>query len=220
MGSQLGKRGLGSPPLQGRKSTIALLTNLTGWYMMPTEPIMSCQSKQQRIEQFERLCRERGLPLTTQRRTVFELICDRRDHPTADQIYGQVRRRLPAISRTTVYRILENLVELGVIARICHPGSAGRFDPKIRRHHHLVCVHCETIIDLELPRLNRLALPDVSGHGFEIRDYHIHFRGTCSRCRNRVAAEQRRRGETGGHCDRSSARAKFAHIAGRRKSRP
>jgi Fur family peroxide stress response transcriptional regulator len=143
------------------------------------------------IEQFERLCREQRLPVTTQRRAVFEAIIGRKDHPTADQIYDEVRERLPSISRTTVYRILDGLVQLGLITKICHPGSAARFDPKTHQHHHLVCLRCDTIIDLEEKRLNRLTWPDVRKHGFEIRDYHIHFRGICARCRDALSANRK-----------------------------
>lgn len=144
---------------------------------------MAKQSKKQRIEQFERTCRERGWPVTAQRRTILENILDREDHPTADQVYDQVRKLLPTISRTTVYRILDGFVELGIITKICHPGSAARFDPKTDQHHHLVCLCCNNIIDLEEKRLNKLLWPDVRRHGFEIRDYHIHFRGVCAACR-------------------------------------
>jgi Fur family peroxide stress response transcriptional regulator len=144
---------------------------------------MTCESKQDRMGQFERVCREHGLPVTTQRKTIFEMIVGRKDHPTADQVYGQVRRRIHTISRTTVYRILDTFVALGLITKICHHGSAARFDPRIHQHHHLVCLHCESVIDLDEKRLNDVAWPDVRGHGFEIRDYHIHFRGVCAACR-------------------------------------
>jgi len=138
---------------------------------------------QQRIEHFERTCRARRLPVTIQRRTVFEAIVDRHDHPTADQIYAQIRGRLPGISRATVYRILDTFVELGLITRICHLGSAARFDPKIHQHHHLVCMECERIIDVEDARMDRVPWPDVGACGFEIRDCHVHFRGLCADCR-------------------------------------
>ncbi len=152
---------------------------------------MTPDARRQRIEQFERTCRKRGLPLTTQRRTIFEMILDREDHPTADQVYEQARRRIHSISRTTVYRILDTFIELGLITKVCHPGSAARFDPKTERHHHLICLRCEGVIDLEGVALNAVAWPDVRRYGFEIRDYHIHFRGICSRCRRAAAANQR-----------------------------
>lgn len=139
-------------------------------------------SKQERLEQFERVCRGHGLPMTIQRRAVFEAVLEREDHPTADQVYDAIRSRAGGISRTTVYRILDMFVRLGLITKICHHGSAARFDPRIRQHHHLVCMHCEKIIDIEEERLDGIAWPDVGRSGFEIKNYHIHFRGVCADC--------------------------------------
>jgi Fur family peroxide stress response transcriptional regulator len=122
-----------------------------------------------------------------QRRAVFEAILEREDHPTADQVYDIVRADAPEIARMTVYRILGTLVRIGLVAKTCHPGSSARFDPKIRQHHHLVCLDCNGIIDLEDERLNNVPRPDVRRLGFEITDYHIHFRGRCAACRQKLA---------------------------------
>jgi len=118
-----------------------------------------------------------------QRRAVFAAVLERTDHPSADELYAAVRAQLPEISRMTVYRILGTFVTLGLLRKTCHPGSVARFDPKIHQHHHLVCVQCEGIIDLEEERLNQVAWPDVKQLGFEIQEYHIHFRGRCAACR-------------------------------------
>jgi Fur family peroxide stress response transcriptional regulator len=107
--------------------------------------------RRDRLQGFERLCREHGLALTVQRREVFAAMLERRDHPTAEQIYAKVKGRVPGVSRTTVYRVLETLVGAGVITKACHPGAAARYDPLTRRHHHLVCLHCEKVVDLEDP---------------------------------------------------------------------
>ena len=147
---------------------------------------MTQAEKQRRLERFETAHREGGLPVTMQRRAVFEAILDRRDHPTADQVFHVLHPRLPQLSRMTVYRILGTLVSLGLLSKICHPGSSARFDPKLHQHHHLVCLDCGDIIDLEDMRLNKLPWPDVGRHGFQIEDYHIHFRGRCARCRQRA----------------------------------
>lgn len=149
---------------------------------------MTLAEKQQRTERFETAHRESGLPVTIQRRAVFEAILDRRDHPTADQVFHAVHPRLPQISRMTVYRILGTLVSLGLLSKTCHPGSSARFDPKLHQHHHLVCLDCGDIIDVEDARLNKLPWPDVGRHGFQIEDYHINFRGRCARCRQSAKA--------------------------------
>lgn len=150
---------------------------------------MTQDARRKRIELFERLCRERGLPITTQRRVILEEILGRTDHPTADQIYDTLKDCLHGLSRTTVYRILDTLVHFGIITKACHHGSAARFDPKIRQHHHLICMTCETIIDVEAGHSDRVTWPNVRGLGFEIRDYLIHFRGMCDKCRRAKAAE-------------------------------
>ena len=73
---------------------------------------MTPAERQRRIERFETAHRESGLPVTMQRRAVFEVIMDRRDHPTADQVFHALHPRLPQLSRMTVYRILGTLVSL------------------------------------------------------------------------------------------------------------
>jgi Fur family transcriptional regulator, peroxide stress response regulator len=153
---------------------------------------MSPPDKQQRLDRFLAAHRERGLPVTIQRRAVFEAILDRQDHPTAEQLYRAVRQGLPQISRMTVHRILSTFVSLGLVAKTCHPGSAARFDPKMRQHHHLVCLDCGTIIDVEDPRLNKIPWPKVNPREFTIQDYHVHFRGRCARCRQEARVPQRR----------------------------
>ena len=149
---------------------------------------MSLAGKQQRMDRFFAAHRESGLPVTTQRRAVFEAILDRTDHPTAEQLYREVRGQLPQISRMTVHRILGAFVSLGLVAKTCHPGSAARFDPRVSQHHHLVCLDCGRILDVEDPRLNRLPWPEVDPQEFQIQDCLVHFRGRCARCRQNTDA--------------------------------
>jgi Fur family transcriptional regulator, peroxide stress response regulator len=151
---------------------------------------MSPVDKRQRMDHFFATHREGGLPVTTQRRGVFEAILARTDHPTAEQLYQAVRVQLPQISRMTVHRILNTFVSLGVVAKTCHPGSVARFDPKLRQHHHLVCLSCGRIIDVEDPRLNRIPWPKISRKEFQIEDYHVNFHGRCSDCCERLPARQ------------------------------
>ena len=140
-------------------------------------------AKQVRLRQFRDFCRDNGLPFTAQRGAVLEAALERGDHPSADQVFAAVAKNMPAISRTTVYRTLETLVRIGMIARICHPGSIARYDPRTDAHHHLVCQHCDAVIDITDERLDSIRVPNVSAHGFEIRDFRVQFRGTCKRCR-------------------------------------
>ncbi len=139
----------------------------------------------QRLQQFEALCRQRGLPLTVQRREIMKAILERDDHPSADQVYESVKDRLAGLSRTTVYRVLDTLVELGVIRRLHHPGTSVRFDGKIHRHHHLICRKCGGVLDFEASSLDGLRVPPGVREGFTIEDYSVHFTGLCRNCLRR-----------------------------------
>jgi len=153
---------------------------------------MTVAEKQLRNAAFIDAHRQKGLPVTAQRQAVFEAILERHDHPTAEQVYQVVRESLPQISRMTVHRILGTFVSLGLVTKTCHPGSATRYDPKLHQHHHLVCLDCGRIIDVEDPRLNRIPWPKVNAKDFQIEDYLVHFRGRCARCLQQSRVRQRK----------------------------
>jgi len=148
--------------------------------------------KQRRMDHFFAAHRQAGLPVTTQRRSVFEVILTREDHPTTEQLYRAARDQLPQISRMTVHRILGTFVSLGLVGETCHPGSAARFDAKLHQHHHLVCLDCGRIIDVEDPRLNSIPWPNVDPTEFRIEDYRVHFRGRCADCARKPSVRKRR----------------------------
>jgi Fe2+ or Zn2+ uptake regulation protein len=144
-----------------------------------------------RLGAAEEALREHGLPLTIQRRRLLEGFLGRKDHPSAETLYREIGPSLPGLSRATVYRTLEKLVEFGLAARLGHPGSQARYDPHVERHHHLVCDGCGAVCDYDSPKLDRLPLPEADT-GFEVSDYTVQFRGLCAACRARNSARARR----------------------------
>jgi Fur family peroxide stress response transcriptional regulator len=163
-------------------------------------------------QRFEAACRAHGLPVTVQRRRIFEALVGRTDHPTPDQVYAAVQDTLPGVSRTTVYRVLDTLVRVGVLARASSPGAASRVDPRTARHHHLVCERCERLFDVDEDAVpHRIRPPDVRRSGFAIHGYSIYFTGLCAACQrqgtdgrasrrpaaSRARAGPRRRGARG-----------------------
>jgi Fur family peroxide stress response transcriptional regulator len=130
----------------------------------------------------EEKCRKRGLPVTIQRRAVLEEILGRKDHPTADQVLEALSHRHGGVSRATVYRALDTLVELGFVRRMAHADAVARFDPVTDRHHHLVCDRCGKVLDLSDDSVGRIVMPK-SPPGFSVRDYTVYFTGICSSCR-------------------------------------
>jgi Fur family peroxide stress response transcriptional regulator len=148
-----------------------------------------------RSRRFEAACRAHGLAVTVQRRRIFEALADRTDHPTPDQVYAAVKDTLPGVSRTTVYRVLDTLVRVGVVSKASSPGAASRVDPRTSRHHHLVCQRCDRLFDLDEDAVeHRVRTPDVRRRGFAIRGYSIYFTGLCAACRDAATAVRPRRG--------------------------
>jgi Fur family transcriptional regulator, peroxide stress response regulator len=147
-------------------------------------------ARQRRLDELARICRERGLRCTVQRRAILEAVLELDNHPTAEQVYEVVLPRLPGVSKTTVYRTLESLSRLGVISKACHPGAAARFDGRTELHHHLICLSCDAVVDISDERLDALVVPDTSGFGFEVTDFKVQLRGHCRRCRERKRREE------------------------------
>jgi len=137
----------------------------------------------QHLAAIEAQCRRRGVRLTVQRRAVLRAVLERSDHPTADQIFDAITRQMPGVSKTTVYRVLDALVELGLIGRLYHTGTPARFDRTTSRHHHLICMRCSKVIDLEPASDEKLPVAGEAPDGFEVEQFSVNFFGTCGRCR-------------------------------------
>lgn len=151
-----------------------------------------------RFARLDEACRKRGIPLTVQRRSVFAAVLARSDHPTAEQVFQDIQADVPGISRTTVYRALDTLVEMGLVRKASHLGAAARFDPNTERHHHIVCRKCETVVDLSTRALDGLSIPDLRKQGFIVDDYSVHFTGLCRECSARGVAGGRKRKRASG----------------------
>jgi len=119
---------------------------------------------------------------TRQRQVVLEELQAATCHPTADELYQTVRRRLPKISLATVYRNLDLLRGQGHILRLEIPGAQWRFDGTTQQHHHIRCVQCGRIADIWLdhapPPLDRVR--EVTD--FEVIDQRVDFTGRCPEC--------------------------------------
>ena len=122
-----------------------------------------------------------NLRMTRQRKVILEELRKVKTHPSADEVYEMVRKRLPRISLGTVYRNLEILSESGDIQKL-EPGcSLKRFDGDTSEHCHIRCVRCDRIADAPLPDL-KFDLEQVESSDFEITGHRLEFLGLCSEC--------------------------------------
>jgi len=123
--------------------------------------------------------------LTIQRQVILEELKKTKSHPTADEVYQEVRKRIPNISLGTVYRNLEILSGCGLIKKIETAGYQKRFDGNTEPHHHVRCINCGRIGDIYCKPTIPLKEVVDKACGFEIFDYWLEFIGLCPECRKK-----------------------------------
>ena len=135
-------------------------------------------------EEFRRALELAGWRCTRQRAAVFACLQAAECHPTAEQVFAAVRRRMPHISLATVYKALEALVGAGLAARIAHESGAARYDARSDAHYHLRCERTGEVRDLPLPYdphlVEKLAPELVEAlrrEGFEITGHRLELVG-------------------------------------------
>ena len=118
---------------------------------------------------------------TKQLELIWRAVKGDKSHPTADQVYGRVRKKSSRISLGTVYRNLRKLVA-GDKLQILMVGRAQHFDPLVERHQHFICERCARVFDVMVdPRkeITPVKLPD---EGFKVTSHRLAFYGTCKEC--------------------------------------
>lgn len=142
------------------------------------------QTMKENMLQFENACREQGLKITHQRVEVFKAIHKAKDHPSVEEIYAIVNRRIPSISLDTVYRTVDTFEKLGLVSRFQAPDGRFRFDTNIDIHQHLVCTKCGRIEDIHWDGLDRLKVPSVGGWS-DLALASVEIKGLCEACRKK-----------------------------------
>ncbi len=127
--------------------------------------------------------RARGLKMTPQRAAIYQALAERVDHPTAEDLHRQVRRRYPKMSPNTVYYTLGVLKGAGLVHEVNYWHDRSRFDANISLHHHLICLGCRKIQDLSDAALDRLRVSARARAGFEVTGHRVEFHGYCAACR-------------------------------------
>jgi uncharacterized protein (TIGR02757 family) len=123
--------------------------------------------------------------ITKQRRLILEVLTRTCSHPTADEIFRLVRKRIPRISLGTVYRNLELLVNQGEIIGIQSPGGPKRYDHTTCRHYHVRCTVCGRMDDITLKPFKTLEKTMTDLSGYRITGYNLEFTGICPKCSGR-----------------------------------
>ena len=125
-----------------------------------------------------------NLRMTRQRRVILEELRKVNTHPSADEVYEMVRKRLPRISLGTVYRNLDVLSETGEIKKLEPGSSLKRFDGNPSEHFHIRCIRCDRIADVPMANDFEIDLAEMTPIEYEILGHRLEFFGLCPYCLN------------------------------------
>lgn len=123
-----------------------------------------------------------NLKHSKQRDSIMEFLKERKDHPTADVVYMNVRKTFPNISLGTVYRNLTLLADIGEISRIRVGDGVDHFDADTSPHYHFICKECGSVIDLEMEDMTDINETANKNFGGLIEGHITYFYGKCSNC--------------------------------------
>jgi Fur family peroxide stress response transcriptional regulator len=133
-------------------------------------------------QEFRDLCVTHGITVTHQRQVLFEVLKSMPGHPSPEEVYVRVKKRIASISLATVYKNIHLFLKSGIFHEVSpHHGSL-RVELNSRSHHHLVCTVCKSISDIAEEELSLLQKPEVLPGGFLAERFSIDILGRCSAC--------------------------------------
>jgi Fur family transcriptional regulator, peroxide stress response regulator len=140
-----------------------------------------------RLEEFVANCRRKKMAVTPQRVAVMRALLESGNHPRADGVYAKVRRAHPHISLATVHRTLERLCEVGEARKVTPLHETARYDGNTRPHHHVVCVRCKRVEDIEAREFDALLAGRHTLGEYELLGCSVEVRALCRLCQRRGA---------------------------------
>lgn len=132
----------------------------------------------QDLSRIERLCVDRGLKMTGQRRLIARVLSEAEDHPDVEELYRRAVARDARISIATVYRTVRLLEEKGILERHDFGGGRARYEPAEHgRHHHLIDIDSGRVTEFADPRHEALAQEIAARLGFELVGHRLELFG-------------------------------------------
>lgn len=175
---------------------------LSGWLGLRADNGALWDFMESRIE---RLCVERGLKMTGQRRVIARVLSEAADHPDVEEVYRRAAALDSRMSIATVYRTVRLFEEKGILERRDFGGGRARYEPTEHgKHHHLIDIESGRVIEFEDPAHEQLIEAIAARLGFELMSYRLELFGrkpaaaTEGRGRARDAVADRAGGPVGG----------------------
>lgn len=136
---------------------------------------------------FKEKLKERGLKMTAQRQAILDVIREHEgQHMSPEEIFELVRESCPEIGLATVYRTLLLLDSMELIYKLDFDDGCSRYElnrnKEDHRHHHLICMKCGSVAEVEGDLLESLEDQILQKNGFIVKDHRVKFYGYCRKC--------------------------------------
>jgi len=133
-----------------------------------------------------------GQRMTSQRKLLFELVCQADGHLDADELFRRAKERDSRISLSTVYRNLQLFKQEGLIRERHFLDEHHHYETEGSEDHcHLVCRGCGTVIEAQIPLLDQMKKTAEDENLFQITDIELNVQGYCSKCKDGSASQNR-----------------------------
>ncbi len=142
------------------------------------------------LEKFTQICKASNLNITPQRILIYNELLAHQDHPDAETIYRRVKKQFPTISLATIYKTLDTFAELGLLSRFRSVEGSLRIDMNMEQHHHLVCVRCDRVFDIEHRFVSDIHLDSIPVGNFKVLNHQIEIKGICENCQRNQSTKK------------------------------
>lgn len=122
-----------------------------------------------------------GVKGSVQRVAVMKFLLEHHTHPSVDEIYNELVKELPTLSKTTIYNTLKLFVDQGVVRMLTIDGRNANFDCDVSEHAHFFCTCCENIYDVPQPEFS-IKSENSLPMGFKAEQTEFYYKGLCPTC--------------------------------------
>ncbi len=129
----------------------------------------------------------KGYKVTPQRLAICKLILSSKDHPSAEQIYHEVKKTYPTISLATVYLTLDLLRNLGLVQELGFSDRSARYDPNNSPHINIICPKCGKIYDYEAASVKKFWSQIVAETGLTPIRQRLDLYVLCDKCNKKTS---------------------------------
>ncbi len=142
------------------------------------------------LDAWTRALRGLGRRVTRQRLAVLEAV-QTSPHATAEAVLERAHAALPGLTAQSVYQVLADLTEDGLLRKLSTPGCAARYEIRVGdNHHHVVCVRCGAVEDVPCTVGHAPCLTPSTDGGMRILTAEVLFQGICADCENAAHTTQ------------------------------